>query len=228
MSRTRLLAAATLACLAPSVAGAKPAPEVYGPAPDWERYKALAEPAVLAKLPDPANWSVAWPHGYTRRTWRHKGRFTGYLTCGILIAKTPPPDGRATINFVAVIDHDKVQTIDISQRMSNSLVNVQCADAISRGVLAPARLMPGFIDRRAIDTLGLIIQIKPEGALVSTVVQGSLAERAGINSGTVISHANGIALAGMGPAMADVLKSDISGFRLQATDGRTFKIKRGP
>ena len=35
-------------------------------------------------------------------------------------------------------------------------------------------------------------------------------------------------LAGMGSAMAEVFKSDISGFRLQATDSRTFKIKRGP
>lgn len=203
-------------------------PDNYGAPPDWDRFKELAEPAVLARLPDPDNWSVTWPHGYMKGGWRHKGRFPGYLSCGVLVAFEPPAKGRAVVNFVVVVDHDRVQTVDISTRESNSLVNMMCRDLVARGQLPPAALMKPHDDEHSIASLGLDIRVVPEGAYVTKVAQDSLADRAGIKPGMVFSQANGIVLGTLGPAMASVLASDVASLHLEVAGGGTFEIARRP
>lgn len=209
----------------------------YGPAPDWGRYKELAEPAVRAKIAELAakgklagsdTWSIQWPHGYAQAVWRHKGRFPGYLSCGMIVATTPQANGRNVINFVTVVDYDKVQTVDISTRESNSLVNVICQDAISRGLIPPANIMEQHAQQRIIAGLGAKIQLVPEGAAITEVTAGSAADRAGLKTGMVISHVNGILLAGLGAAAANILESSAASLQLRLTDGQIIELKRTP
>lgn len=225
-----------LLALASAPTNARP-PDVYGPAPDWGRYKEVAEPGVRAKIAElaakgklagPDTWSIRWPNGYMKGGWRHKGRFTGYLSCGMLVATTPQTDGRNVINFVTVIDFDRVQTVDISDRQSNSLVNVMCEDLVSRGVIPPADVMEQQAQQRAIPALGLKIRHVPEGASVIDVTAGSVADRSGLKTGMVISHANGIALAGLGAATANILESSAASLQLRMTDGQIIELRRTP
>lgn len=225
-----------LLVLASAPIGAAP-PAVYGPAPDWDEYKELAEPAIRAKIAElaakrklagPDSWSIRWPNGYRQGGWRHKGRFTGYMTCGMLVATKPPADGRSVINFVAVVDYGRVQTVDISDRQSNSLVNMICGALVSGGALPPAELMEQQAEQRLIPAVGLKIRHVPEGASVIGVTPGSIADRAGLKSGMVISHANGIALAGFGAATANILESSAASLQLRTTDGKTIELKRVP
>lgn len=198
---------------------------VYGPAPDWSRYKALGEAAVRAKLPHPDHWTIEWPNGYIPAGWQHKGRYLGYLTCGVLRA-TSEGDGRyPVVNFAAVIDHDQVQTIDISTHERNSLVNVICDEFVRRGRLPPAKLMEAPQDL-VVANLGLTIRAMPEGAYVVAAAAGSPAQHAGLAPGIVITSANGIKLAGLGSAMAKVLDGDAPSLTLETATGAQLEVRR--
>lgn len=198
---------------------------VYGPPPDWEAYKALATPAVLAKMPDPEHWAVEWPNGYYRYEWRHKGRFYGYLSCGVLRATGPVQDKRRRILFVVVIDHGAVQTVDISQRYSNSLVNMGCNSMIEQGLIPPAPVAAASLDH-VVPLLGFTIREMPEGGYV-TRVDVEAAKRLGLTTGVVITAVNGVSLAGMGGVMVKVLAAAPDGATLTLADGRTIKLVRG-
>lgn len=238
MRLVALLAACLMFAIASSPVAAKRPPYVYGPEPGWEKFKELAEPAIRAKLEepeirkrllDPANWVIKWPNGYAQWDWWHKGRFDGYLTCGVLLAKVPPAKGRAFVNFAVVIDYNQVKTVDISTRESNSLVNVACADHVARGLLPPARMFEAPRTEQAMaPSIGIDVRAMPEGGYVTRVAPGSPAERAGLTSGMVITHANGIALAGLGEAIGNILASDTPSLKLQTVGGQTFELKRAP
>lgn len=205
---------------------------VYGPEPNWTRYKALAEPAVRTKIPDaklgdPANWSIEWPNGYARIGWRHKGSFNGYFTCGYLRPLAPVNGRLRRVNFVAVVDHDQVQTVDISSRESNSLVNVMCDALVAHGSLPPANLMNMPVDT-TIDPLGITMRPMPEGAYVVSVTKGSRAGSAGLKLGMVLTRVNGIALANMGSAMASVLGAGSPTLVVETATGERIDLRKAP
>lgn len=152
---------------------------VYGPAPDWARYKELGEAAVRAKLPDPASWSIEWPNGYTQFIWFHKGRFPGYVTCGVLRAIAPIEGRYPLVNFATVIDYDAVKKVDISGKPSNTIANLVCAELVSSGKLPPAKLT-GEPKDLPVPSLGLIVRAMPEGAYIVKAGSGSPAQRAGL------------------------------------------------
>lgn len=218
----KLAACAALVAAAVSPAQAKEA-YVYGPRPEWPRYKALAEAALRAKLPEPDRWRVEWPHGYVPGMWRHKGSFRGYMSCGMLRA-SEPIDGRAQIQFAIVIDYDSVRIADISSKEGNSLVNVWCGQLISKGFLPPASQMEPT--ELTIAALGLTIRPMPEGAYVVSARDGGTAGQAGIAAGLVLTRANGIALAGMGAAMGKLLESDVAAWSFETATGQRIEIKR--
>ena len=222
---TRLVLAAALTVIAvPSIAKEE---YVYGPEPDWAHYNGLGETALRAQLPDPDNWSVSWPYGYMQARWWHKGKMPGWLTCGIMAAKVPAPGQRSPVMFVAVIDYDKVLMIDISQKYSNSLVNVACADFARQGKLPPASLRPAALDL-AVARIGLMIRPMPEGAYVVATAAGSASNRAGLTPGTVITKANGIALAGLGEAMTKILDSETAVLTLETATGARVEVIAAP
>jgi hypothetical protein len=220
-----MLVAVILALSAPYAAAARD--YNYGPPPDWARYKALAEPAIRAKLPDPAKWTIEWPNGYARDVWANWGRYPGYLTCGVLRASEPVPGFNPVTQFVVVIDHDEVKRVDLSSKASNSLVNVMCDMRVSRGMLPPARLMDAPRNAQ-VASLGLTVRVMPEGAYVVAVAPASPAARAGLSAGAVITRANGVALAGMGQAMAAVLGVDAPALTLDTAAGGHVEVRRTP
>lgn len=230
-----------------TTASAKGSDYVYGPPPEWNRYKELAEAGVRAQLLDQQNWAIEWPNGYKPTTWKHKGRFDGYITCGIMRAIGPVTDRNPRTQFVVVIDHDAVKTVDIGQRGPTTIVNHLCDHVVATGGLPPARLMPTAAAAASTTTAstttavtgvsgvdtpatpsGLKLRIMPEGAYVSEVVANSAAAKARIAPGTVITHANGIALAGMGPAMVQVLGSDVPVMNLETATGARIALRRVP
>lgn len=207
---------------------------VYGPKPDWTRYKELGEAAVRARLADPKirsrlpavdDWSIEWPNGYMEGGWRHKGRFPGYLSCGRLRAAEPVGDRYPVVNFVVVIDHDEAKTVDISGRESNSLVNVMCEALVQKGMLPSAKLMDVSPDL-SVTALGLTIRSMPEGAYIVETTASLPGQRAGLAPGMVITRVNGIALGGMGPAMVKVLESDVPRLDLDTATGGRLIVER--
>lgn len=232
MSRFSVLAALSwLALATPAIAKDT---YVYGPKPYWTRYKELGEAAVRPRLADPkirsrlpavGNWSIEWPNGYMEGGWRHKGRFPGYLSCGRLRAASPVGDRYPVVNFVVVIDHDAAKTVDISGRESNSLVNVMCEALVQKGMLPPARLMDVSPDL-SVTALGLMIRSMPEGAYIVEMTASGPGQRAGLAPGMVITRVNGIALGGMGPAMAKILGSDVPRLDLDTATGGRLVIER--
>lgn len=197
---------------------------VYGPAPEWGQYKALAEAAIRAKLPLADKWAIEWPYGYVPGKWRHKGSFPGYLSCGMLRA-TEPIDGRALAQFATVIDYGTVRIVDISPKDRNSLVNVWCGQLIKRGFLPLASAMEGSADW-PVTNLGLTIRPMAQGAYVVSVTDSQPAQVAGITAGTVLTRANGISLAGMGPAMAKLLDGDAAVWTFETATGNSIEVRR--
>ena len=232
MSRFPVLA--TLSLLALAAPAAAKDTYAYGPKPDWTRYKEIGEAAVRVKLADPKvrsrlppadNWSIEWPNGYAEGDWRHKGRFSGYVSCGRLRAAEPVGVRYPIVNFVVVIDHDEAKTVDISGRESNSLVNLRCEALVRKGFLPPAKLMNVSPDV-PVAALGLTIRSMPEGAYIVSAVAGGPAQRAGLAPGMVVTRVNGIALGGMGAAMARVLESDVPHLDLDTAIGGRLVVER--
>ncbi|WP_174291244.1 hypothetical protein [Sphingomonas bacterium] len=227
MIHRRLLFTALAAMLACSPASAKD-DYVYGPAPDWARYRQLGEAAVRAALPDQASWEVGWPNGYVKRGWIQHGHVYGYATCGVLHAIKPVTGYDPLTDFVIVIDHDAVKTLDISNR-SNGKVAIICRSVVQQGQMPPASMMAAPAPAPTalvVGLLGLEIRAAPEGAYIVSVASGSAAARAGLVPGTVLTRANGISLVGMGAAMATVLGADTPALTLDTATGGHFDIKR--
>lgn len=99
---------------------------VYGPVPDWETYKTLADAAVRAQLPDPDNWIVTWPYGYSQAGWPGPKNVRGYLTCGLMQARVPVPNRDPVTMLTVVIDYGEVKNVDFATRQRNHRVNVIC------------------------------------------------------------------------------------------------------
>ncbi len=190
---------------------------VYGPAPDWTRYKELGAAAVLQALPDASGWQVEWPNGYIRFH-SFKGRVPGYMTCGILHRSTLAPDGPSQRDFLIVIDHDAVKKIELGEKVRNGIVNLFCPDMVKHGRLPPARMMDAPVDT-SVARLGVTIRVTLEGAYVVATSSSSPPK---LVPGTVIPRANGVALAGLGQAIVPVLSSEAPSLSLETAAGDTI------
>lgn len=232
MNRRHMLASFML--LAMTTPAAAKDRYLYGPPPNWTRYKELGDAAVRARLADPdvrrklpavSEWSVEWPNGYMEGGWRHGGKSFGYLTCARLRALTPVDGLYPVVNFAVVIDHDKASGLDISSRESASVVNFICAALVRKGMLPPAPAGETSSDL-PVATMGVTIRPMPEGAYMLKVAPDGAGQRAGLTPGMVITRVNGIALGGMGPAMARVLESDAPRLDLDTATGGRLVVER--
>ncbi len=66
----------------------------------------------------------------------------------------------------------------------------------------------------------------PEGAYVVSVAPAAPGQAPALAPGTVITRVNGIALAGMGSAMAAILGSDAPRLELETATGERLLIER--
>ncbi|USU07850.1 hypothetical protein NF700_12250 [Sphingomonadaceae bacterium OTU29MARTA1] len=204
----------------------------YGPAPDWTRYREVAERAVRERLEDPKiqkrypaipGWSIEWPNGYIRYRWDHKGDFPGYMTCGRLRAPANSEARDRVVNFIVVLDYGAVKKVDIAPRASNDIRNQICTDWVASGKFPPATLMVATLDMD-ITALGLTVRSMPEGAYV--VKADEAARRVGLLPGMVLVRANGIELADMGTTLAELLGSDTARLDLETVTGEHLMVTR--
>lgn len=198
---------------------------VYGPKPDWADYKTMGEAALRAQLLHSASWRVEWPYSYVQGKWKHKGSHQGYMTCGLLRTNTPV-DGRAVIQFLTVIDQGQVRIADIGQKDPKTIVNYWCGLMITKGVLLPAAQLETAALQ--LTKLGLTIRPMPEGAYVVSAADAMPGQAAGIRSGTVLTRANGISLAGMGSAMGKLLDGDAALWTFETATGESVQVRRTP
>lgn len=87
----------------------------------------------------------------------------------------------------------------------------------------PARLLS-----KTEEDIALTIRPMPEGAYVVSAVAGTPAATAGLRSGMLLTHANGIALAGMGAAMGKLLDSDAALWSFETAAGQRIELRRAP
>lgn len=214
---------------------------VYGPPPVWREYKTLGEAALRQRLPDPDGWAIEWPNGYKQGVWAAHGHPQGYVTCGLARAIKPFEGGHPVYPFVVVIDRGVVKNVDFEAR-PRSLPALICPSVVERGGLPTAAAMeatnasvptdgirsapttPG--DAPLIVGFGMAVRPMPEGAYVTSVEAGSPAAKAGLVPGTLITRTNGIALAGLGAAMAKILSADTPELVIETVAGSHLTLRR--
>lgn len=217
------LAALSIALGSPALAESKPE-HLYGPAPEWEQFRQIAEANILSQLIDPESARITWLGGY------YKGDFKvilgprthGYVSCGMVNAKNRMGGYVGNTTFAVVIDYGRVLFVELDSRPGGSM-NIECAQLKRDGRLPPVPTDEAAGEAPA--TLsGLTLRPMPEGAYVTAVAASSAAALAGLKPGMVISNVNAIPLAGMNEGMLKVIEAAGTNATLTVVGGSTFKL----
>lgn len=225
--------------LAPSTGWAKKKPEPdidYGAAPDWERYKEIAEREIRLRLVDPDSAQFTWHLGYYRGRWKPflEPSVYGYVSCGYVNARNRMGGYAGTSNFAVVIRNDKIVWAGIGKPSGNDNLSKVCVYFATHGVFPPASAMTGATNPKpaapaTASAFGFTVNAVPDGAYVATVVPGSPAEKVGLKPGMVISHLNGVGLKGLDGAMLGQLIEAVTGqAELTVIGGAVLRITRNP
>ena len=197
-------------------------PHVYGPAPDWARYKELGEQAIRGKLLDPESARFEWPSGYKADGLKTSlaGKRYGYVSCGHVNARNGFGGYVGRRQFAVIIDNDSVIDAVVEQSEWSTL-----PDACKRLGLPPASTMATTAAKSS--GFGFSVAAHADGAEVAEVRPGSRAEVAGLKSGMVIIQMNGVALQGLGTSFVSQLIGAATGaVQLILTDGRVIEIAK--
>ena len=197
----RSIVAAGIVFVPAVVSAAKPEPIYdYGQAPNWERFRELAETNLRAEFFDPSSAEFQWAYGYKQGYIRPflAGRQYGYWTCGRVNAKNRLGGYVGFTWFVVVERNDQVVYSQIGRPGDFDQVGKSCEHYTQFGDL-PA------IDKVAMSwsfsgtqpIFGFGYKVEPDGAYIASLAEGGPAERAGMKHGMVISHINGLALKDM-------------------------------
>lgn len=223
--KTIKLSLAVAALLAAGTVTAKESrpPHVYGPTPDWQAFRERGERGVFSRLIDPDSAKIMWLGGY------HKGGFQpflqrkveGYVGCGLVNARNRMGGYTGDRAFVVVIDNDLLLYSEIDSS-ENGTVARQCLTALQGGLLPP--VPTASTPAKPSSASGLTLRAMPEGAYVSTVAPGSVADKAGLRPGMVIETINAISLQGMGEAMVKVIDAAGTGASLGLIGGKIIKM----
>lgn len=205
-----------------AMAKERPVP-VYGPAPDWRAYRERAEAAIISRLVDPESARIKWMGGYYKGEFKPvlRPRTSGYVACGLVNAKNRMGGYTGDHAFVVVIDNDLLRYVELDSS-ENGLVAMQCRAAMDKGLFPPVPATPA--SAVPVSSTGLALRAMPEGAYVSGVAAGSLADRAGLRPGMVIESINAIALRNMGEAMIKVIDAAGAGASLGLVGGKIIKM----
>lgn len=223
-----VIAGAALAVSAPASAKKEEAPYNYGPPPEWEHYKQLAENAIRARLVDPDSAKFEWPNGFKQTTFKPflEPKVSGYATCGLVNSRNRMGGYVGRTLFVVVIDYDRVLYAAIGDNKGFDFTNESCTKSVfppPPGSIdftdAGPVIVPGGTPSNSA-TLGAAFSAIPLGAVVDTVEAGSAADRAGLKPASVVVKVNGISIKGATP---ELLKQILGGIG----NGATFELYSG-
>lgn len=201
------MAGISLAGASPALARKAPEPPVeYGPPPNWERFKELAEQAVRMRLVDPDSAKFSWMWGYQQGFYKPMlaKRVHGYTSCALVNARNRMGGYTGDTYFVVVIDDDMVRYVEIAQNQYG-LINEQCLKA---NLPMAAEMQPVAAPK---PNYGIAFFVAPEGIRVDRVFPGSPAELAGIKAGMVIAKINGLTLKGLSQPTAQQVLGGLTG-----------------
>ncbi len=235
MSWTRALGTALVwgsVIASPAIAKTDPEPPdyFYGDPPGWDRFKELGESAVRNILIDPDSARFEWPYGYRQGGWKlFLGRMIhGYTACGYVNARNRMGGYTGRSFFVVVIDRDRVLHADIGKSGSLDFVSNGCSEGIKR------RMFPAVTAMIAKETpvtdgetiWGFRFLPTQDGALVVAVEPGKAAAIARLRGDTLITHVNGIGLAGLGDAMSRLFSAAGDSILLRTRNDQYYQLKR--
>jgi hypothetical protein len=199
---------------------AEPASE-FGARPVWEEFRSDAEHAVRAKLIDPDSAKIQWPYNAIAGSLKplFGKRVEGYYTCALVNSRNRM-GGYSGDAFVLVMLKDRQPvTVEIGENGQIDAASVLCGKDVKEGRLPPA---PAVVATQPLmapsgPRFGFDFSSVPDGMYVRAVAAGSAAAAAHLVPGMVITHLNGVPLAGLDNAAASKI---FSAFKGEAT----FKI----
>lgn len=223
-----MMAGVALATCAPASAKTEEVPYKYGPAPEWEHFKQMAEAAVRARLVDPDSAKFEWLTGYKQTAYKPflASKVYGYAACGLVNSRNRMGGFAGRTFFAVVIDYDRLVYISIGDSDGNDMTSQSCArspfppapGAITYSDRIP-EIMPGGTAPHT-GTLGASFSAIPLGAVVDAVEAGSAAERAGLKPASVVVKVNGISIKGASPELLKQILGGIEG-------GASFELYSG-
>jgi hypothetical protein len=234
-----IIAAALLLAAMPAAAKDKKPEHVYGPAPEWEQFRALAEANIRDRLIDPESARIEWLGQY------HKGEFkpflekrvAGYIGCGTVNARNRMGGYVGRTNFVVVADFGRILFAEVGSK-PGGMIAEQCTAAQRAGLLPPLSAIadsnemsvgnPAAAPPSVDAATGLALRAMPDGAYISAVSSNSAAASAGLKPGMVITTVNAIPLAGMGDAMLKVVGAAGPDATLTMVGGTSVKLGERP
>lgn len=223
-----VIAGATLAVSAPANAKKEEAPYNYGPPPEWQHFKQLAENAIRARLVDPDSAKFEWPNGYKQTAFKPflEPRVYGYATCGLVNSRNRMGGYVGRTFFAVVIDYDHVVYAAIGDSSGFDFTNETCTKSVfpppPGGIAytdAGPEIVPGGTPPHA-GVLGASFSAIPLGAVVDSVEAGSPAEKAGLKPASVVVKVNGISIKGATPELVKQIMGGIG-------DSATFELYSG-
>lgn len=201
----KLLIALTVLTVAFPSYAKEEAPVDPGPEPSVELFRQLAEPALLRGFFDPGSAQFQWDRGLVGGYWKplFSKKIPGWFTCGLVNGKNRMGGYVGFHRFVVVVRNDQIVFSQIGDGSAYDLVAMSCQKAIDQGVMPVANAIAASPPPLSADQpqLGITVTAVPDGGYVGSVVPGSVAEKAAMVPGMVISHLNGVALKGFDQAM---------------------------
>ncbi|TZG25721.1 PDZ domain-containing protein [Sphingomonas montanisoli] len=218
------IAAATLPALSPTAQAAEPSVGAsYGPEPDWERFRELAETAVRNRLIDPDSAKFDWPHGFVKRGYTPfwSKRIYGYTTCALVNSKNRMGGYTGSAMFTVVIDNDQVLYTEIGSPKGTDLMTSACLKA---GLPPLPDVATTIASAPSKNNYGFTVTAVPDGAYIASVTPAC--EKAGLHSGMVITSFNGIGLKGLTAAvMSQIIGAATGPATLQFAGGTSVRIE---
>lgn len=178
----------------------EPAVDPGPPPASVEEFKRISESAILNGFFDPGSAQITWDRGITGGYWKPplSKKVPGWFTCGLINAKNRMGGYVGARRFVVVQYAGQVVFSSVSDGSNFDFTQIGCDKAINQGVIPVAgasRIVENSVPK---DTPVIGVQYSPvaDGSYVVGVYPGGPADEAGLVKGMVISHVNGIAIAG--------------------------------
>lgn len=176
-----------------------------GPPPSsFEDYKRLAETSLLQSFFDPSSAQIQWDRGVVGGYWKppFERKVAGWFTCGLVNGRNRMGGYVGFRRFVVVEREGTVVFSAVSTGDNIDFIDLGCQKAISSGVLSVAAISsttsppPAQQSDPNAGRFGFAIKIVPAGLAIAAIEKDSAADKAGLKVGMIISHINGIPLAG--------------------------------